>query len=162
MVKFIAISALGLNRQIGLNGKIPWDMPDEYAHYQKTVKGQHVLIGRKNFELNRGDYPNSYPIILSKNSDFTSDGAMVLQTMNDVINHARENKIEVIYVIGGAGIYDLTLPYISEFLCSIVDYDGEADTFFPQYLSYEWEVLSSEIYETWTLYHMKKRPDFST
>jgi dihydrofolate reductase len=161
-VKFISISALGHNREIGLNGKIPWDLPDEYAHYQKTVKGQHVLIGRKNFELNKGDFPHSSPIVLSRNADFEASGAVVVKDMNEVIEHAREHKIEVIYVIGGAWIYDLTLPYISEFYCSIVDYEGPADTYFPQYMSYEWEVDATEIHEKWTLYHMIKRPDFTT
>ena len=161
-VKFIAISALGLNREIGLNGKIPWDIPDEYAHYKKTVKGQHVLVGRKNFELNQGDYSDSVPIILSRNAEFEAEGAVVLKSMNEVIEYAGENKVEVIYVIGGAGIYELSLPYLSEFLCSVVDYEGAADTYFPHYMSYEWEILSSEIHKKWTLYHMVKRPDFTT
>jgi dihydrofolate reductase len=153
---------LGPNREIGLNGKVPWDLPDEFAHYKNIVKGQYVLIGRKNFELNKGDFPDSTPIVLTRNPDFEAQGAVVKNDMNAVIDYAQKNNIEVIYVIGGAEIYDLTLPYISEFYCSVVDYEGPADTYFPQYLSYEWEVIASEIHEKWTLYHMIKRPDFTT
>ena len=159
-VKFIAICALGLNREIGLNGKLPWDIPDEYSHYKKTVSGQHVLIGRKNFELNKGDFPDSFPIVLSRNPEFEAAGAVVLTSMKEVVEYATENKIEVIYVIGGASVYELTLPYLSEFLCSVVDYEGAADTYFPHYMSYEWEVRSSDVHDKWTLYHMIKRPDF--
>jgi dihydrofolate reductase len=159
-VKFTAISAIGKNREIGLNGKLPWSMPDEYAHYKKTVRGHHVLVGRKNFELNEDDFQDSHPIVLSRDPNFSSPKALCFNTMEQVIEYADANQIAVVYVIGGAQIYELTLPYLSEFLCSVVDYAGPADTYFPQYLSYEWEVCSSEIHDKWTLYLLKKRPDF--
>jgi dihydrofolate reductase len=159
-VKFVAIAALGKNREIGLEGKLPWNFPDEYEHFKKTVKGHYVLIGRKNFELNDGDIEGTLPIVLTHNPDFSNPGAVTFNSMEQVIEYADDMEIPVIYVIGGAEIYDLALPYLSEFLCSVVDYEGPADKFFPQYMSYEWEVLNSEVHTDWTLYHMKKRPDF--
>ncbi len=159
-VKFIAIAALGINREIGLHGKLPWNLPDEYQHYKNTVKGHYVLIGRKNFELNRSDLFDVRPIVLTNQPEFTATDAVVVHSMDEVVEFAEKNKIEVIYVIGGSRIYDLTLPYLSEFLCSVVDYEGEADTYFPQYLSYEWEVLRTEIHPQWSFYHLAKRPDF--
>jgi dihydrofolate reductase len=159
-VKFVAIAALGKNREIGLNGKLPWNYPEEYDHFKKTVKGQYVLIGRKNFELNGGDIEGAMPIVLSRNPEVQSPNAIVFSSMEQVIEYADDMEIQKIYVIGGGEIYNLSLPYLSEFLCSVVDYDGPADTFFPQYLSYEWEVLNSEVHKDWTLYHMKKKPDF--
>lgn len=158
-VKFIAIAALGKNKEIGLGGKLPWDIPEEYQHFKNTIKGQYVLVGRKNFEAHGGDIEGAMPIVLSK-QDFTSDNAVVFSSMNQVIEYAADMDIEKIYVIGGAEIYNLTLPYLSEFLCSVVDYEGPADTYFPEYLFYEWEVVNQEIHADWTLYHFKKRPDF--
>jgi dihydrofolate reductase len=152
--KFIAIAALGLSRQIGLNGGLPWSIPEEYEHFKKTVKGHHVLIGRKNFEIHKEDIEGCTPLVLSKSDP------RYFKDMNQVIEHAEANQIETIYVVGGAEIYELTLPYISEFYCSVVDYDGPADKFFPEYMFYEWEIQNQEIHEKWTLYHMKKRPDF--
>lgn len=153
-VKFIAIAALGKNREIGLNGKLPWSIPEEYEHFKKTVKGQHVLIGRKNFETHGEDVEGTKPIVLSKSDP------KYLQNMNQVLEFAEKNHIETIYVIGGGEIYNLTLPYLSEFICSVVDYEGPADTYFPEYMFYEWEMLKQEVHSEWTLYHMKKHPDF--
>lgn len=153
-VKFVAVAALGKNREIGLDGKLPWNLPDEYAHFKEIVKDQHVLIGRVNFDLHGGDVAGSKPLVLSKSDPrYFSD-------MNQIIDYAESNKIEVIYVIGGAKIYELTLPYISEFYCSVVDYAGPADQYFPEYLYYEWEVLKTEIHDKWSLYHFKKYPNF--
>ena len=149
-----AIAALGKNREIGLKGAVPWDLPDEYDHFKRTVKHQYVLIGRKNYELHGEQVDGSTPLVLSKSDPrYYSD-------MNEILEFAEKNKVEVIYVMGGAQIYDLTPPYISEFLCSVVDYEGPADQYFPEYLFYEWEVVHTEIHKSWSLYHMKKRPDF--
>src|SRR6476660_8846136 len=104
-VKFIAIAALGVNRQIGLNGGLPWSIPDEYEHFKKTVNGHYVLIGRKNFETHKEDIEGTKPIVLSKSDP------KYYQDMNQVIAFAEANNIDTIYVIGGAEIYNLTLPY---------------------------------------------------
>lgn len=157
-VKFIAISALGKNREIGLNGHIPWSIPDEYQHYKDTVKGHYVLIGRKNFESNNGDVEGAKPIVMTRHP-FSHPNAVVISSINDVIKFADENKIEKVYVVGGAEIYNLSLPYLSEFICSIVDYDGPADTYFPEYMFYEWEVIDQQVHDKWTMYHFKKIPD---
>jgi dihydrofolate reductase len=159
-VKFIAIAALGKNREIGLQGKLPWNIPSESEHYKNVVKGKYVLIGRKNFELHNEDIEGTMPIVLTKNTDFSSENAVVCNSMDEVVQYADDMEIETIYVIGGGEIYNLTLPFLSEFLCSVVDYEGPADTYFPQYMSYEWEVINTEIHDEWTLYHMIKRPDF--
>lgn len=158
-VKFIAISALGIHRQIGLNGNLPWSLPDEYEHFKKTTKGHWVLIGRKNYESHKEDIEGVKPIVLT-GSGKVFENALTAANMNEVLKLADENKIDQIFVIGGAEIYNLTLPYLSEFYCSIVDYDGPADKYFPEYMSYEWEMLEQEVHEKWTMYHMRKRPDF--
>lgn len=157
-VKFIAIAALGKNREIGLNGHVPWSIPDEYQHYQDTVRGHYVLIGRKNFECNNSDVEGAMPLVLTR-QPYSHPNAVVFSSVSGVLEYAQEMDIKTIYVVGGAEIYNLTLPYLSEFLCSIVDYDGPADTYFPEYMFYEWEMKKQEIHDKWTMYHMTKKPD---
>lgn len=159
IVKFVAVAALGKNKEIGLNGALPWNIPEEYEHFKRTIKGQYVLIGRKNYELHGEDVEGAMPIVLSK-TGYTNPNALVFSSMDQVIEYADDLEIPKIYVIGGAEIYNLTLPYLSEFFCSVVDYEGPADTYFPEYLFYEWEVVNQEVHSNWTLYHFKKRPDF--
>lgn len=154
-IKFIAIAALGKNNEIGLNGKVPWIIPDEYQHYQDTVKGHYVLVGRKNFELNDSDVEGAMPLVLSR-QPFSHPNALVFHSMEGVIEYAQDMEIEKIFVIGGAEIYNLSLPYISEFMCSIVDYEGPADTYFPPYKHFDWKVIKKEQHSKWTFYHLKK------
>lgn len=158
-VKFVAIAALGKNREIGLNGELPWDIPEEYESYKKRVKGQYVLIGRKNFEQNDSDVEGAMPLVLTRHP-YSHPNALVFSSLEGVIEYAEEMEIEKVFVVGGGEIYKLTLPYLSEFYCSIVDYEGPADTYFPEYMFYEWEMLEQEVHDKWTMYHMKKKPDF--
>ncbi len=99
-VKLIAIAALGKNRQIGLNGKVPWDLPDEYAQFLATIKDQYVLLGRKNFELHGKDVQGAYPLVLSRDPRYQAEKALVFQDILEVISYAEDSEIETIYVMG--------------------------------------------------------------
>ncbi len=156
--KLIAIAALGPKREIGLDGHLPWSIPEEYAHYKKTVQGHYVLVGRKNFEANGEDIEGATPIVMTR-QDFNHPKALKVSSLPELESLAAEKGIHKIFVIGGAEIYNLTLPYISEFYCSIVDYNGPADTYFPEYMFYEWDMLYEEVHKDWTFYHMKKRAE---
>jgi dihydrofolate reductase len=157
-VKFIAIAATGKNREIGLNGKLPWKLPDEYAHFLKTIKDQYVLVGRKNFDLHGKDVQGAYPLVLSRDPNYKAPNALIFRDILDVISYAEDAEVDRIYVMGGAEIYKLALPYVSEFLWTEVDYSGPADTYFPDFSSFEWTKLSEENHGTWKLRKLLKIP----
>lgn len=157
-VKLIAIAALGKNREIGLKSDLPWSIPDEYRHFRDTVKGQHVLIGRKNFETHDGDIDHTTPYILTRNKDYKSPAGHTVTSIKEAIALASQNGAETLYVIGGAEIYQLSLPYLSEFLWSEVDYNGEADAFFPEFLQYPWKTLEEIRHDRWTFRRLVKTP----
>lgn len=158
-VKLIAIAALGKNRQIGLNNDLPWSIPEEYRHFQETVLGSHVLVGRKNFESHSGDVAGTIPLILTRNKDYKSTKGEVFRTIREVVEYADRLGLPKIYVIGGAEIYQLSLPYLSEFLWSEVNYDGPADAWFPEFLHHPWKQLSEEKHPSWTFRRLVKTPE---
>jgi dihydrofolate reductase len=157
-VKLIAIAALGKNREIGLDGKIPWNLPDEYSRFLATIKDQYVLIGRKNYELHGKDVYGAYPLVLSRDAQYQAPKALIFQGMLEVISYAEDSELEKIYVMGGAEIYKLALPYISEFIWTEVDYTGPADTYFPDFSSFDWTKVSEENHKSWKLRRLVKAP----
>lgn len=157
-VKFIAIAALGKNREIGLNGSLPWSIPDEYQHFLNTIKGQYVLVGRKNFELHGKDVDGAYPLVMTRNRHYQAPNALTFHDFMEVISYAEDAELEKIYVIGGAEIYKEAMPYLSEFLWTEVDYSGPADTYFPDFSGYEWTKLSEEVHRSWKLRRLIKIP----
>lgn len=49
-IHYIAIAAMAHNRIIGNAGKIPWHIPEDFAHFRETTKGHPIIMGRKTFE----------------------------------------------------------------------------------------------------------------
>ncbi len=158
-VKLIAIAALGKSRQIGLNNDLPWSLPDEYQHFLETVKGQHVIIGRKNFDSHDGDVTGTFPLILTRSPDYKPPCGKSFTSLKEILTYAGENSIGTLYIIGGAEIYRLSLPFLSEFLWSEVDYDGPADAFFPEFLNYPWKTMAEEKHPGWTMRRLVKSPE---
>lgn len=157
-VKLIAIAALGKSRQIGLNGGLPWSLPDEHAQYLEKVKGKFVIIGRKNLELNNGDVEGAYPLALSRSHQSSTETALFFTSLEHIMSYLEEAEVEEAFVVGGAEIYELFLPYVTEFYWTEVDYDGPADTYFPDFSAFEWQRSFEEKHETWTLRKLLKVP----
>jgi dihydrofolate reductase len=157
-VKLIAIAALGKDRQIGLDGKLPWSIQDEHEHFIRAVAGEYVLIGRKNFELHGGMIPGAFPLVLTRDRSYTNDGALIFSDLMELLQYAEGANIDTIYVLGGSEIYALAMPLVSEFLLSEVDYDGPADTYFPDYTAYPWVKISEEYHTGWKLNRLIKVP----
>jgi len=44
-----AIGAVSSNGMIGLDGWLPWDIPEELAFFEKTVAGAALVIGLGKF-----------------------------------------------------------------------------------------------------------------
>jgi dihydrofolate reductase len=157
-VKLIAIAALGKNREIGLKGKLPWSLPDEHAQYLEKIKEKYVIIGRKNLDFNNGDVEGAYPLVLSRSPHSSTETALFFTSLDHILSYLEEAEVEEAFVIGGGEIYELFLPYITEFYWTEVNYSGEADTYFPDFSAFEWQKLFEEKHSGWTLRKLIKIP----
>jgi dihydrofolate reductase len=48
--KFGIIAAVSQNHVIGVNGKIPWNLPEDTSYYREVTRGKVVITGRVSFE----------------------------------------------------------------------------------------------------------------
>ncbi|MGA0033878.1 MAG: dihydrofolate reductase, partial [Burkholderiales bacterium] len=48
--KLSLIVAMAKNRVIGVNGKIPWHLPNELQLFKSVTMGHHIIMGRKTWE----------------------------------------------------------------------------------------------------------------
>ena len=61
-----AIAAMDLNRVIGVDGRIPWHCPDDFAWFKKMTTGGSLIMGRKTFDM-VGILPGRFTYILTNN-----------------------------------------------------------------------------------------------
>lgn len=134
-----AMSEKGL---IGKDNKIPWHVKEDLMYYKEKTKGQVVLMGENTYDSLKGYYKTRplpygkiYVASLSKRSFpdaiKVSDVAFFLSTTK-----------EDIFVVGGATIYKLSLPYANKLYISLIKGDYEGDTYFPKLDLSEYHLIS--------------------
>ncbi len=136
-MKVNAIAAMGQNRQIGLKGKLPWNDPAEMLHFQLNTNGHILIMGRKTFESIKKPLTNRQTIVVSKKSGKNNKSTFFVKSPEEAIELAKFIKssgdFRQVWVCGGAKIYEALMPHITTFILSIMDYDGEADSYLPEF-----------------------------
>lgn len=122
---------------IGKDGRLPWDEPEDLAHFKRVTMGHAILMGRKTFESIGRALPGRRNIVLSRDPDFTAEGCEVYADFEAALAAARETDA-CPFVIGGAGLYELALPRASIVYLTEIDADVEGDTYFPALEDAEW------------------------
>ena len=62
----IALAAMSLNRVIGVDGKIPWHLPEDFKWFKKITTGGIVLMGRKTFLSLPKPLPNRTNVVFTR------------------------------------------------------------------------------------------------
>ena len=138
------IVAKAKNNIIGKENKLIWHLPEDLKHFKEITTGHTIIMGRKTFESLGRVLPNRKHIIFSQNPDFKVNNENVevvhsLLQIQDLI----EGKEEA-FVIGGAMIYNLLMPYVTKMYVTEIDKEFEGDTFFPKINTEIWKETSRE------------------
>jgi dihydrofolate reductase len=138
----IIIGAMAENRVIGSGDGMPWDVPEEYAHFQRLVDGKTIIIGRRSYEIFRGSLTSAHNIVISRTAAPLS-GAVVVPSVEDAIRTA-ETFGPTYFSAGGATIYAQTIPLADTMYLSYIKGTFAGDTYFPPFDANEWEVERRE------------------
>lgn len=143
--------AVGVNGQIGLNNNLPWHNSEDLKLFKKRTTGHHVLMGRKTFESLPKPLPNRTHLVISRNPEYQKEGAITFPSVEEAIAFAKAKEEEELFIIGGASIYEATFHLADRIFLSRIDYDGEADRYFPEIDHKMWQLENSEQLETFLL-----------
>lgn len=168
----ISLVAVDKNWGIGKSNKMPWNIPGELVFFKEVTYGGIVVMGRKTLE----SLPNGKPlkgrrnIVLSKNPDFTVKGVEVVSSPEELLKLIHNENEDKVFLIGGASIYHLLLPYCKKAYITKVEGEFEVDTYHSNLDNYsEWQLceesskITSNIGITYTrcVYeniYLKKQP----
>lgn len=119
----------GIGFQNGLLVHIPSDM----RFFREKTTGNVVVMGRKTLESLPGGRPlaDRDNIILTRDPALNVKGAAVVHSVEELQQLLTDIDTDRVYVIGGAEIYRLLLPYCDTVYVTRVDYAYQADAFFP-------------------------------
>ena len=129
------IAAMGNNRAIGMDGRMPWHLPAELQHFKKATMGKAIVMGRKTWQSIGRPLPGRQNIVVSRNTGFIADGADVCDSLEAAIEISKADEI---MVIGGGQLYAAALPLAQGMILTLIDIEPEADTWFPKWDERHW------------------------
>ncbi|MFQ0990939.1 type 3 dihydrofolate reductase [Gilliamella apicola] len=141
------IVAMAHNRVIGLNNQMPWHLPADLAWFKKNTLNKPVIMGRKTFESIGRPLPNRHNIVISRqieSIDNKISNVSWVKSIDGAISLAQAQQPDEVFIIGGGNIYQQVLPLIERLYLTHIDAELQGDTYFPDYLSEQWQVIYQE------------------
>ncbi|HLC64659.1 MAG TPA: dihydrofolate reductase [Candidatus Nanoarchaeia archaeon] len=139
----IIVAAMTRKRIIGKNNQLPWDIPEEMKHFRSLTKGGICIMGRRTFEsIGSKPLPNRKLIVVS-HSLGPVEGVDVCKTVEEAVKKAKSYD-GPIFILGGAQIYEKTIPIADKMYISYIKKGYEGDTYFPEFDEDDWKVERRE------------------
>ena len=144
-MKISLVVAMGENRVIGVNNRLPWHIPEDLKRFKKITSGNPILMGRKTYESIGKALPNRTNIIISRNKDFRAEGTITCNSLEDAIRWAQKAPgSDEIFVIGGGEIFKEALPMAHRIYLTTVHWPFEGDAYFPEFKLESFKEVTSE------------------
>jgi dihydrofolate reductase len=107
------IACISQDGIIGVNGFLPFNLPEDMKLFKSVTENQMVVMGRNTFESIRRPLPNRHNVVIS--STLKSNTVEVLPSIQSVLEKYEDrykSDDQWIWFIGGANIYKeaLSIP----------------------------------------------------
>lgn len=139
------IAAVGRNGVIGVDGDLPWRLPEDLKHFRRNTLGHAVIMGRRTWDSLGRALKKRRNIVVSRQIGLKIEGAEVAHSLEEALELAWADDPDP-RIIGGATIYAEALPRATRLLLTEVDQAPPGDTFFPD-LDAGWQETGREPHE---------------
>lgn len=142
MMSLSVIVALAKNRVIGLNNTLPWHLPEDLKRFKQLTMGHHIIMGRKTYESLGHLLPGRQTVIVTRNPDYKVDGAIVVHSLEQAMSVSSADSEA--FLIGGAELYQQSLPLAKRLYLTMIDAEFEGDAYFPEIELDHWDLLEQQ------------------
>jgi dihydrofolate reductase len=136
------IAAIAHNNAIGKDNDLIWHLPADLKRFKSTTSGHHIIMGRNTYESIGKPLPNRTSVIITRNSDYTAEGCIVVNSLEEAIKVAKDDVSP--FIIGGAQIYNQAIEIADKLDITEVHHQFDADVFFPEIDLKVWQEMSRE------------------
>lgn len=146
-----AVLAVSENNVIGSDNSLPWRLSNDLKQFKKNTLGKPMIMGRKTFDSLPGLLPGRTSIILTRDTSYKVDGALIAHTPEEALILAKENAkvrgVDEITIVGGGEIYKQFFPLTNRFYLTRVHTEIDGDTHFFSLNEGDWKVSLEEFHE---------------
>lgn len=140
------IAAVDKNWAIGCKNSLLVRIPADQKFFRETTTGKVVVMGRRTLE----SFPNGQPlknrvnIVLTHEKNYRVSGAVVVHSLEELYEELSGYPDGDVYVIGGETVYRELLPKCDTAYITKIDYEYEADAYFPNLdEADDWQVVQA-------------------
>ena len=136
------IVAMDLERLIGVDGQMPWHLPDDMGWFKRQTMGKPVIMGRKTYDSIPAQFrplAGRTNIILTHNHAFIAPDCRIADTVAEALTIAPAPEL---IVIGGGTLYEQFLPMADRLYLTLIDHrfpPTPSPTYFPAYNANQWQ-----------------------
>ncbi len=139
-------------RAIGKDNDMLYHLPEDLKYYKETTMGETIVCGYNTWlSFPRRPLPKRTNIVLSRHQRDV-DGAILMHSIEDVLNYAEKNPDKSVFICGGDNVYSQFMPFVSKLYITMIEEkeDVNADSFFPEVDENLWKLdkeFSPDVYE---------------
>ncbi|WP_296667971.1 dihydrofolate reductase [Demequina sp.] len=132
---------------IGLDGTMPWNLPEDLARFQQLTAGGVVIMGRRTWESLPPRFrplPRRTNVVVSRHEN-TFPGAASASSLSAALDVAEELDPDVTcWVIGGSGLLAEAMTIADVLQVTEIDLEVAGDTYAPPVDARRWSADAGE------------------
>ena len=136
------IAAVAHNGVIGVDGRLPWRLPEDLRRFRALTTGHSVIMGRRTWESIGRALPGRQNIVVTRDRGFAADGADVAHSLGAALD--RVACPVPAFCIGGGELYRAALPLADVVHVTEIARDFDGDATFPALDPREWRETARE------------------
>lgn len=123
-------------------------MPSDLKTFRRLTMGKPIVMGRKTYQSIGRPLDGRENIVITRDPHFAPEGVTVFDNVSEALvlarALARTSGTDEVMVIGGADIFNATLPIADRVYWTEVGGEPEGDVIFPALDPKSWREVSSD------------------
>jgi len=123
--------ARSANGVIGVDGGMPWHVPEDLAHFRQVTGDATVVMGRRTWESLPERFrplPGRRNVVLTRDASWSAEGVEVAQDLATALD-----TDESVWIIGGGQVYAAGLAFADRVSETVIDAEVPGDTVAPSF-----------------------------
>jgi len=136
------IWAEAADRVIGMDGAVPWHVPEDMRRFKELTMGSTVVMGRLTWESLPEKFrplPGRRNVVVTRQASYEASGAEVASSLEQALERSDGD----VWVIGGASVYEQALPIADRVVRTRIHVQVEGDTHAPE-VGPEWTMVGRD------------------
>lgn len=136
------VAAYARNRVIGDQGKIPWRILEDFAHFKAVTLGHTLVMGRATWDSIGRPLPGRTTVVITRNRAWQmpeeyADRAFVVHSLPDALNLSATLPGDTV-IAGGTQVYAQAMPLATHQILTEIDLEPDGDAHYPEFPLSDW------------------------